>query len=193
MLSSRRLAATLLALLPALVLSSCGSSEIAESTATTKVSEEEITAHEDGTSGSSEDTSVPISEETVALESDPEEYSEMIMLIDETPVEVIWEDNESVEALEALVSEAPVTIEMSVYGGFEQVGSLGQSLPREDISITTGAGDIVLYSGDQIVIFYGSNSWEYTRLGHISDKSEEELTELLGNGDVTITITTHSR
>ena len=77
---------------------------------------------------------------------------------------------------------------MSMYGGFEQVGSLGQSLPRNDVQTTTSAGDIVLYSGNQIVVFYGSNSWAYTRLGRISDKTAEELTALLGNGDVTITI-----
>ncbi len=77
---------------------------------------------------------------------------------------------------------------MSMYGGFEQVGSIGQSLPRNDVQTTTNAGDIVLYSGNQMVVFYGSNSWAYTRLGHIMDKNVAELKELLGNGDVTITI-----
>ena len=74
-----------------------------------------------------------------------------------------------------------------MYGGFEQVGSLGNSITRNDERITTDFGDIVLYSGNQIVIFYGSNSWEYTRLGHV-DMTKEELTELLGNGDVKIVI-----
>ena len=60
--------------------------------------------------------------------------------------------------------------------------------PRSDAQTTTKAGDIVLYSGNQMVVFYGPNSWAYTRLGHISDKNEEELAQLLGNGDVTITI-----
>ena len=75
-----------------------------------------------------------------------------------------------------------------MYGGFEQVGPIGQSLPRDDSQTTTQTGDIVLYSGNQIVVFYGSNSWSYTRLGHISDKTAEEMTQLLSNGDVTITI-----
>ena len=75
-----------------------------------------------------------------------------------------------------------------MYGDFEQVGSLGTSLPRKDEQTTTQAGDIVLYSGNQIVVFYGSNSWTYTRLGKITDKSAEELEELLGSGDVTITL-----
>ena len=82
----------------------------------------------------------------------------------------------------------PLSIQMSMYGGFEQVGSLGTSLTREDERTTTQAGDIVLYSGNQIVVFYGSNSWAYTRLGRITDKSAGELEELLGNGDVTITL-----
>ncbi len=111
------------------------------------------------------------------------------MMIGETAVKVEWEDNESVRALLALAKGGSFTIQMSMYGGFEQVGSLGTSLPRNDTQTTTQAGDIVLYSGDQIVVFYGSNSWAYTRLGHITDKTAGELAELLGNGDVTVTIT----
>ena len=108
--------------------------------------------------------------------------------IGDTGVTVNWEDNESVEALKELCQNGPLTIQMSMYGGFEQVGSIGQSLPRNDSQTTTQAGDIVLYSGNQIVVFYGSNSWAYTRLGHITDKSAQEMADLLGNGDVTITI-----
>ena len=110
------------------------------------------------------------------------------MTIGDTPVEVAWEDNESVEALKDLCQDGPLTIEMSMYGGFEQVGSIGQSLPRADVQMTTQAGDIVLYSGNQMVVFYGSNSWSYTKLGRIGGKSAQELAELLGSGDVTITI-----
>ena len=77
---------------------------------------------------------------------------------------------------------------MSMYGGFEQVGPLGTSLPRDDRQTTNEAGDIVLYSGNQIVVFYGSNSWAYTRLGKITDKTASEMADLLGNGNVTITI-----
>ena len=76
---------------------------------------------------------------------------------------------------------------MSMYGGFEQVGEIGTSLPRNDVQTTTSAGDIVLYSGNQIVIFYGCNSWAYTRLGHITDQDEEGMTRLLGSGDAVIT------
>ena len=109
----------------------------------------------------------------------------MILKIADSEVPVTWEENPSVEALREIM---PLTIQMSMYGGFEQVGSIGQSITRNDTQITTAPGDIVLYSGNQIVIFYGSNSWTYTRLGHV-DLSQEELTALLGKDDVTITIT----
>lgn len=107
------------------------------------------------------------------------------MTINGHAVTVEWEDNESVDALAELATD-PVTVQMSMYGGFEQVGSLGTSLPRNDVQTTTEAGDIVLYSGNQIVVFYGSNSWAYTRLGKITDQTKEEMAELLGNGDVTL-------
>ena len=110
------------------------------------------------------------------------------MKIADTVVEVAWEDNESVEALRKLCEEEPLTIEMSMYGGFEQVGSIGSNLPRNDVETTTSAGDIVLYSGNKMVVFYGSNSWAYTRLGHITDQDEAGMTQLLSNGDVTITV-----
>ncbi len=109
---------------------------------------------------------------------------EMILRIDETEVPAIWENNPSVEALEDLL---PLTIEMSMYGGFEQVGPIGQEIVSNDEQTKTEPGDIVLYSGDQIVIFYGNNSWAYTRLGHV-DLTQEEMAELLSHGDVVITI-----
>lgn len=112
----------------------------------------------------------------------------LTMKIGDKDVAVEWENNESVAALRDLVSESPLTIQMSMYGGFEQVGPVGTSLPRNDVQTTTSAGDIVLYSGNQIVVFYGSNSWAYTRLGRITDKDAAEIADLLGNGNVTITI-----
>ncbi|MBO7700640.1 MAG: hypothetical protein J6S47_06195 [Eubacteriaceae bacterium] len=110
------------------------------------------------------------------------------LIIGDTQVKVEWEDNESVEALKKLASEGEIVIEMSMYGGFEQVGDIGVSLPRNDRQTVTSPGDIVLYSGDSIVIFYGSNSWSYTVLGRITDKTAAEMEGLLGRGDVTVTI-----
>ncbi len=114
--------------------------------------------------------------------------AELKMTINNETVLVSWEDNEAAAALRELASESPITIQMSLYGGFEQVGSIGQRLPRNDEQITTQAGDIVLYSGNQIVVFYGSNTWGYTKLGHITDKTSSELSKLLGKGAVTLTI-----
>ena len=110
------------------------------------------------------------------------------MKIDGATVTVDWEENESVAALAELVKDQPIRINMSMYGGFEQVGSLGTSLPRNDAQIKTQAGDIVLYTGNQIVVFYGSNSWSYTRLGHIIDKTATQMKDLLGNENVAIEI-----
>ena len=109
---------------------------------------------------------------------------DMKLYINSEEVPVTWENNASVEELKTML---PLTMQMSMYGGFEQVGSIGSSLTRDDEQITTDYGDIVLYSGNQIVVFYGSNSWAYTRLGHI-DMTKEELNELLGNSDVEITL-----
>lgn len=95
------------------------------------------------------------------------------------------EENEAVVSFVEMMRENPVSIQMSDYSGFEKVGSLGTSLPVNNSQTTTHAGDIVLYNGNQIVIFYGSNSWSYTRLGHVDDLTGWE--EALGSGDVTVT------
>ena len=120
-----------------------------------------------------------------ALSESEEEKPMLRMKINDTPVEVDWEDNESVAALKELAADG-LTIRMSMYGGFEQVGAIGEYLPSRDEQTSASSGDIVLYSGDQLVVFYGRNAWAYTRLGHITDKTPEEMRELLGNGDVTI-------
>ena len=108
--------------------------------------------------------------------------------INDVEVAVAWEDNDSVRALAELAAAGELTVQMSMYGGFEQVGPIGSRLPSSDVQTTTSAGDIVLYAGDRIVVFYGSNSWAYTRLGHITDRDAAGMAELLGSGNVTITI-----
>lgn len=95
------------------------------------------------------------------------------------------EENAAVDVLVGMMEQGPVTIQMSDYSGFEKVGPLGTSLPTSNRQTTAQAGDIVLYQGNQIVIFYGSNSWSYTRLGHIGNLAGWE--EALGRGDVTVT------
>ena len=123
-----------------------------------------------------------------STEQAQEDNMTLRMSIGGTPVEVAWEDNEAVEALRELCKDQALTIEMSMYGGFEQVGYIGSALPQNDVQTTTAAGDIMLYSGDRMVVFYGSNTWAYTPLGHITDKTQAELTQLLSNGNVTVTL-----
>ena len=131
----------------------------------------------------------PVSQTAAAeIQEEKEEEKMLKMMIGDTAVEVVWEENESVSALKELAENSPLSIRMSMYGGFEQVGPIGTSLPRNDVQTVTDSGDIVLYSGNQIVVFYGSNSWAYTRLGHITDKTQPEMSELLANGDVVITL-----
>ncbi len=160
-----------------LLLTACGDENMSNSE---QEFQEEIT--QSGTDMENTDTTNPEEEDELMKEKS------LKMSIGDTAVEVEWKQNESVEALAKLAESEPLVIEMSMYGGFEQVGSLGESLPRNDKQTTTEAGDIVLYSGNKIVVFYGSNSWAYTRLGHITDKTAEEMAELLSGGDVTITI-----
>lgn len=131
----------------------------------------------------------PAEPQDADAKTDETEADSMKMCIGGTDVTVAWEDNQAVADLQALVADAPLTVNLSRYGGFEQVGPLGTYLTSNDVQTTTSAGDIVLYSGNQIVIFYGSNSWAYTRLGHITSQSAEGMTELLGKGDVSVTIT----
>ena len=111
----------------------------------------------------------------------------MTLKIGERKVPVTWEDNASVEELKKLAANG-LTIKMSKYGGFEQVGSIGKNITSNDKQTKTTPGDIVLYAGNSLVVFYGSNSWAYTRLGKIN-MSKNELKDLLGKGNVTVTLT----
>ena len=138
--------------------------------------------------GRKEEGPVVKEEEIIENNTTMEDEKMLQMKIDDTYVEVRWEDNASVEALKELCKENEFKIQMSMYGGFEQVGYIGQDLPRDDVQTTTSYGDIVLYSGNNIVVFYGSNSWAYTRLGHIENIDQDQLRDLLSNGDVIITL-----
>ena len=97
-------------------------------------------------------------------------------------------ENSSVAALNRALSKGPITIDMHDYGSMEKVGSLGMDLPRNDEQITTEAGDIILYQGSALVIYYAPNSWNFTRLGKINNVSAGELKEILGDGNITITL-----
>ena len=138
--------------------------------------------------GATEQAEGQNTEQAISESETQGETTEMKLFIGEEEVNVEWEKNDAVAALGEMVQKQPLTVDMSMYDDFEQVGELGMSLPAEDEQITTESGDIMLYSGDKIVVFYGSNSWDYTPLGKVTNKSPEEMAELLGAGDVTITI-----
>lgn len=137
-------------------------------------------------------SSVSISEKTKTVDNivteEVEQENEMRLFVNETLLTVKWEENEAVTALAKLAQEEPLTINMEQYGGFEQVGKLPQNITANDERIVTEPGDIVLYSGNSLVIFYGSNTWEYTKLGHIEGVSIEELENILNGNQITVTL-----
>jgi len=98
-------------------------------------------------------------------------------------------DNSSAEALAEKLVEGPITIQMNDYASFEKVGPFGFDLHTNNEQITTEPGDLILYQGNRFVLYYGTNSWNFTRLGKIQNTTAEELKEVLGGGDVTIILT----
>ena len=168
------------------VLSGCGTivKEVEQSTPVNTASADAEDTSEEKTFDQTTEKLESITEYENVTEQEDEII--MVMTINDTKVDVTWENNASVAELKEL-AEDELTISMSMYGGFEQVGPIGKSITRDDKQTTTSAGDIVLYSGNQLVVFYGSNSWAYTRLGKIN-LNEKELKNLLSNGDVTITL-----
>ena len=123
-------------------------------------------------------------------ENDGEEVTEMYLTINGNKVKVTLEENSSTRALAEILKQGNIVYTANDYGGFEKVGALGHTLPTSDTEITTEAGDVILYSGNQIVLFYGSNSWSYTKLGRIEGYSVSELRTFLcaGGGAVQVTI-----
>ena len=95
------------------------------------------------------------------------------------------ESNSSAEALIDRLKQGDITVEMNDYGGFEKVGSLGMTLPRNDKEITTKAGDVILYNGNQITIYYDTNTWDFTLLGRVQGVDQKELKDILGKGSIT--------
>ena len=130
-------------------------------------------------------------EKQVEIKEQEQKMTDKIQLtISGTTLPVLIEDNVATRALVSALRESSITYTARDYGGFEKVGALGRSLPTSDTDITTQAGDVILYNGDNIVLFYGSNSWSYTRLGKIQYKSLDELKSFLkaGGGNISVTL-----
>ena len=114
-----------------------------------------------------------------------EEIGMFYIHVHEAVLAVKAENNSSSEALLQLLKAGDITISMHDYGSFEKVGPLGAEIPRNDEDITTVHGDVILYQGNQVTIYYDENRWNFTRLGHI-DMDQDELKSILGSGDVTV-------
>lgn len=116
------------------------------------------------------------------------EVNTMKLIIGNTELTADLADNSSAQALVEILQQGDLTIDMRDYGSMEKVGMIGQNLPTNDESITTEAGDLILYQGNAFVIYYAPNSWNFTRLGKIRDVTAVELKNILGNGAVSVTL-----
>lgn len=111
----------------------------------------------------------------------------IILSVNGSELTATLEDNSSAEALLELLEQGPLTINMEDYANMEKVGPIGQSLPRNDTPTNTEAGDIILYQGNQLAVYYDTNSWNFTPIGKIQEVSANELRSILGRGNTTIT------
>ena len=122
-----------------------------------------------------------------------EEGKEMIdtinVKVNGQTLQVKMESNTSSQALIEKLKHGSISIQATDYGNFEKVGELGFDLPTNDTQITTQPGDLILYQGNQITLYYDSNTWNFTRLGRVTNKTQEELKSILGSGDVTLILT----
>lgn len=114
--------------------------------------------------------------------------NEMKVQVGNTEFTAVLAENSSVEALRELLADGPLTLKMSDYAGMEKGADLGTTLPENNEPMDTVPGDIILYQGRTLVIYYGTNSWSLTPIGKISGAEESSLREALGDGDVTVTL-----
>lgn len=136
------------------------------------------------TESSSVQAAQPQESETQSKE---DESVKIQITVGDTTLTATPEKNSSAKAFIFLLQKEPITIHMSDYAGMEKVGPLGTSLPRNDTHISVDAGDVILYQGNQITIYYGTNSWSFTKLAVIENATKESLLDVLGSGDVNVT------
>ena len=167
-----------LALLLALALTGCGAVPSAPQRAETAPTAEPFVS-------SAPEKSAP--QETGSPSAAPQEEETMLYIqIGDATLTAVLEDNPSAQALAELLEDGPVTLEAENYGGFEKTAVLPEALPQNDARITAGPGDVMLYQGDTVVLFYGSNTWSYTKLAHIT--KTEGLEAALSGGETAFTL-----
>ena len=107
--------------------------------------------------------------------------------VNDTTFTATLADNSSATALKELLQKGDLTLDMEDFSNFEKVADLPTTLPRNDTQIDTDAGDLILYLGKRIVIYYDKNSWNFTRLGKIDNVNKKRLKQILGDGNATVT------
>ena len=130
-----------------------------------------------------------IGNSTIAKNKVDESMNTVSIKVNNHVLDIKLEDNSATRKLKEQLKNGDIIVNTHEYGGFEKVGDLGFSLPKEDSNITTSVGDIVLYQGNQISIFYNPHSWSYTKLGKIQNVNSNKLKDILGKEDITITFT----
>lgn len=184
-----RFAAVIIAVFTALTLSSCSEKAIQDTATTPSAATASVSTNEPQVSqGSSEQTAVTETAEnteTTVEEDSMKNSSVFYVTADDVTFPAEFASGSGADALRELLAGGDLTISMEDYGGFEKVGHLGQELPTDNSQTSTEPGDIVLYQGNQIVMFYGNNSWSYTRLGRITELGGWE--EALGDGAISAT------
>ena len=185
----------LILMLCGLFLAACGTNkEVAEPVHTTSTEQptsvEKSDMAEKMDSEKSEDQSASEDniEENMDLQEGTDEMGKLIIEVNGHRLVATLAENSSVDALKELLAEGPVTIDMHDFSNFEKVGELPVELPTNDEQISTDYGDLILYLGKRFVIYYDKNSWDFTRLGHIDDITQDELKSILGDGNVTATL-----
>lgn len=123
----------------------------------------------------------------INVKDNGDKVKEIIMVVNNKELNVILENNSCCKELLERLKNSELNVNLNDYGNFEKVGELGFSLPRSDAYINTSPGDIMLYQGDKITIFYDYNSYTYTRIGRIKDITGNDLKNLLGSGKVNVT------
>lgn len=136
-------------------------------------------------SGSSATGASPAASPAVATSAESEEAA-IVITAGDASFEMTPADTDAARELVGKLQDGPVTVSLHAYGGFEHVGPLPWSLPQNDEQVTSIPGDVMLYQGDQITIFHGSNSWAYTPLGHIEGATADSLLAAFGDGDADV-------
>lgn len=127
-------------------------------------------------------------DEENGIDNNKKEEMKMNISVNGHTLNANFADTKAAKELYELIKNEPLTLTLNEYGSFEKVGKLPQSFTKNDEQINAQPGDILLYQGNQMTIFYGENSWSYTRLGKIENITAEEIAEIFGDGDITVTI-----